>query len=178
MALVGIWQNPRSGATAFAVVTGAAAALAHANLMLLVPLRPGQRWLRTVTIGAMIVAVLLIDVTVAIAVGSARLGPNGELVARSAGAAAILAFCGSLAMLVLARLNRRVEFEPLKDMPMAITVICPRCRRKTKVALGGGHCDACRLRIEINVEEPRCSECGYLLYKLASDVCPECGTPV
>ena len=81
-------------------------------------------------------------------------------------------------MLVLARLNRRVDFEPLADMPMAVTVICPRCGRRTKVPLGAGGCGACGLRIEINIEEPRCPQCGYLVYKLASDVCPECGTPV
>lgn len=177
MALVGIWQN-RIDAIAFTVVTGAAVAMAHANLMLLVPMRPGQRWLRVATIGAVIVTVLLIDLLVTLVEFRWGLGANRELVERSAGAAGILACCGSLGMLVLARLNRRVEFEPLKDMPMAITVICPRCRRKTKVALGEGHCDACRLRIEINVEEPRCPECGYLLYKLASDVCPECGTSI
>ncbi len=178
MALVGIWLNPRAGAIPFTVVTGAAVAMAHANLMLLVPMRPGQRWLRVATIGAVIVTVLLIDLLVTLVESRWGLGASRELVARSAGAAGILACCGSLAMLVLARLNRRVEFEPLKDMPMAITVICPRCRRKTKVTLGEGQCDACRLRIEINVEEPRCPECGYLLYKLASDVCPECGTSI
>ena len=25
--------------------------------------------------------------------------------------------------------------------------------------------------------EPRCAKCGYLLYGLPSNICPECGTP-
>jgi predicted amidophosphoribosyltransferase len=30
----------------------------------------------------------------------------------------------------------------------------------------------------IKVDEPHCETCGYLLYRLKSDRCPECGTPV
>jgi predicted amidophosphoribosyltransferase len=63
-------------------------------------------------------------------------------------------------------------------MPMTVTVICPRCRRKTKVPPGMGSCTSCGLRIQLNIEEPRCPQCGYLVYKLVSDVCPECGTPI
>jgi rRNA maturation protein Nop10 len=29
----------------------------------------------------------------------------------------------------------------------------------------------------VEVEEPRCA-CGYLLYQLAGDTCPECGRAV
>jgi hypothetical protein len=172
--LLVLWAEPPA-VTLLAIVTGAAVAVAHANMMLLVPLRPGQRWLLAGTIGTTILGVLLLDVFVYLA--EENVG-DPEWVGRLAGAAGILACCGSLAMLVLARLNRRVDFVPLTDMPLAVTVICPRCKRKAKVPLGSGACGACGLRIQLNIEEPRCPECGYLIYKLTSDRCPECGTSI
>lgn len=177
MALVGIWLGPHTSAIPFAIVTGATVVLGHANLMLLVVLRPGQRWVRAFTIAAMIATALLFTVMVVLAERE-RFPAEAELVARLAGAAGILACSGSLAILVLARLNRRAEFAPAGGAPLEITVICPRCRRKTRVALGEGSCAACGLRIEVRIEEPRCTECGYLLYKLTSAACPECGAPV
>ncbi len=51
-------------------------------------------------------------------------------------------------------------------------------RRKQTIELGGSACKACGLRIEVRAEEPRCRQCGYLLYRLTSDTCPECGTPI
>jgi rRNA maturation endonuclease Nob1 len=79
---------------------------------------------------------------------------------------------------VLARMNRRVDFEGLPRGMRSITVVCPACRRRQPVVLGGDRCAGCGLRIEVRVEEPRCRRCGYLLLRLSSDVCPECGTPV
>ncbi|MHC4141142.1 MAG: hypothetical protein ACYSUF_04405 [Planctomycetota bacterium] len=93
-------------------------------------------------------------------------------------ASAILTSCGALALAVLARLNRRVDFESLTRAFADITVVCPRCRKKQSIGLGGAACKFCSLRIEVQVEEPVCRECGYLLYQLTSDVCPECGTAI
>jgi hypothetical protein len=59
-----------------------------------------------------------------------------------------------------------------------ITLFCPRCRKKQSLELGGASCTSCGLRIEVRAEEPRCAKCDYLLYKLTSDVCPECGAPI
>ena len=42
---------------------------------------------------------------------------------------------------------------------------------------GHAKCGSCGLRIRITVEEPRCS-CGYLLYRLEGDTCPECGREI
>lgn len=86
--------------------------------------------------------------------------------------------CGSLALLVLARINRRVEFRPDESAVLAsdVAIVCPRCSKSQRIGLGGASCGACGLRIEITIEEPRCPKCGYLLYKLASPICPECGT--
>ena len=42
---------------------------------------------------------------------------------------------------------------------------------------GPARCAECGLHITISVEEPRCT-CGYLLYHLESDQCPECGRTI
>lgn len=59
------------------------------------------------------------------------------------------------------------------SMPVSMT--CPRCNA-TMVAHSNreSRCPACRLKVRVEIEEPRCS-CGYLLYQLESDTCPECG---
>jgi ssDNA-binding Zn-finger/Zn-ribbon topoisomerase 1 len=81
-----------------------------------------------------------------------------------------------MALLVLTRLNRRVDFEPASPELSEMTVVCPRCRRKQAVPIGNSACEACGLRISIRIEDPRCPQCEYLLYGLTSDRCPECGT--
>ena len=90
----------------------------------------------------------------------------------------ILAACGTLALAVLALLNRRVDLESVVTAFDAITVVCPACRKKQSIALGAAACKTCGLRIEVRTSQPRCPECEYLLRGLTSDRCPECGTTV
>ncbi len=54
---------------------------------------------------------------------------------------------------------------------------CPKCGADRSAALGLSRCAACGLKIILEVEEPRC-ECGYLLFNLAGDRCPECGREI
>ncbi len=144
--------------------------VAYANLVARVPLTPGQRWLRWATLAAGAVTAVLSELIV--------FDVNDDIVMRMDGAASILTACGTLALAVLARLNRRVDFNSSQRELLRITLFCPRCRRKQTIELGGSACKACGLRIEVQTEEPRCRQCGYLLYKLTSDTCPECGTPI
>jgi len=58
-----------------------------------------------------------------------------------------------------------------------IALKCPRCASEQTVRAGLSRCEQCGLRLEINVEEPTC-ECGYQLYQLTSDACPECGRQI
>ena len=59
-----------------------------------------------------------------------------------------------------------------------VSMTCPRCKGAVDAASNReSRCEGCRLKIRVEVEEPRCG-CGYLLYELESDVCPECGKAV
>ena len=58
-----------------------------------------------------------------------------------------------------------------------LTMTCPRCAAKQEFPIGAAKCAQCGFRMMIEIEEPRC-ECGYSLYQLRSDVCPECGRRV
>lgn len=59
-----------------------------------------------------------------------------------------------------------------------IVVTCPRCQSQVDAQSNREtRCSNCRLKVRVEVEEPRCG-CGYLLYGLASNQCPECGEPV
>lgn len=55
---------------------------------------------------------------------------------------------------------------------------CPVCKHDLRVKSNtDGCCGFCNLKLRVEAEEMYC-ECGYLLYHLQSDVCPECGKAV
>jgi len=174
-----IWIGSGSdlGKIAFCLSLSVAAVLAHANLMLLCPLKAGQTWLRTGTVIALALTAAWLD---SIVINDEILGgaTDSEFLARGAGATGIVAACGTLALLVLARLNRSVDYEDSSELPVAMTVVCPRCRRRQTIPIGAATCAACNLRIHTRIEEPRCPNCDYLLYGLTSDRCPECGEAI
>jgi hypothetical protein len=154
-----------------------AVALAHANLALRIPLKSNQHWLAT---GAIIATVTTGVSLSAAAVPDDLFGNvrDAGLLYPLAAAAGIVACCGTLALLVLALLNRKVQTRAQPHDLRQITLQCPRCDRKQTLAIGDGVCAGCGLRIHTAVHEPRCPNCDYLLYGLSSDRCPECGTPI
>jgi hypothetical protein len=164
-----IWASKNEWET-WSLFAAAGIYVAYANLIMRVPLKRGQGWLRVGTLLAGAATAVLGELII--------FGIDDDIMARGAAAAAILTSCGTLALAVLARLNRRIDFEPLPREMRYITVFCPRCRKKQSLELGGAECTSCGLRIEVRAEEPRCAQCGYLLYKLTSDTCPECGTQI
>ena len=59
-----------------------------------------------------------------------------------------------------------------------VSMTCPRCGVIVEAQSNReSRCSGCRLKIRVEVEEPRCS-CGYLLYQLEADTCPECGKAI
>ncbi len=167
--LVEFWAN-KGDEKIMSLFLAAGIYVAWANLIVRVPLKPGQRWLLYATLGSGAVSILLTELIV--------FDVRNEIVLRGAGATGIVAACGTMALALLTRLNRRVDFRSTSNELASVALSCPRCRKKQTIGLGGATCKACGLRIEVRVEEPSCANCGYLLYKLTSDVCPECGTSI
>ena len=177
MGIIGVWREVQTGEIAFAMIASTAAFIAHANLVLLCPLKSAQRWLAFAAIATSFLTALFVDLLIVF-----NKGLGGELsdslLTRLAGASGILAGCSSLALLVLAALNRKSEFKPILAPISEYTLICPGCNRKQTLVTGEAQCPTCLLIIQATFKEPHCSKCGYLIFMLNSDRCPECGTPV
>ena len=177
--LINIWVGVGSdpGFVVFCTLLSVAAVVAHANLSLMCPLTDTQRWVRSGTIAAAIIAGGTIDLMV-VEHKLLSIGVDDDLLGRIAGAAGIVAGCGTLALCVLARINRKVDYERLSPELTEMVVVCPRCGKRQSIRLGDSVCTVCSLRISTRIEEPRCPKCDYLLYALTSDRCPECGTAI
>ena len=137
----------------FVCVVSVAAVVAHSNVMAWCPLKPGQRWLLWGTIGAGIITGAFVDLA------SITSPWQAEMLGRLAGAAAIIGGCGTLALLVLARIHRRIEptAATLAEL-REITLVCPRCRATQTIVIGLGKCEACGLIIEVRLKEPKASQ--------------------
>jgi hypothetical protein len=89
---------------------------------------------------------------------------------------------GTLAALiflwVLARM--RSEKRPAVESvsrELRLHLTCPHCGAEQELPVGLARCGSCRKALRIEVEEPRCA-CGYLLFRLEGDLCPECGLTI
>ncbi|MFQ5414687.1 MAG: hypothetical protein ACE5E6_09545 [Phycisphaerae bacterium] len=171
-----IWVGTGShlGFIMFVISLSASLVVGHANLAMFCPLKAHERWVRVAAVIAVTCTAALMDVIII----DARLGGleiDEDVFARLASATGILAGCGSLALCVLARMNRKIDFDTPVGEFARVIVVCPRCRKKQPIDIGDSSCAACGLRITIRVEEPRCPHCDYLLIGLTSERCPECG---
>ncbi|MGN6367226.1 MAG: hypothetical protein ACTHN5_03090 [Phycisphaerae bacterium] len=90
-------------------------------------------------------------------------------------ASMVLSVAGVLAVLLLGRFLAVKVPDVLSMVGEVIHLQCPRCKKFQDVPLGSGYCSGCRLRIRVEVEEPRCPKCGYNLHQLTRPICPECG---
>ena len=96
---------------------------------------------------------------------------------------ALLSFMACLLLLLYGfRFSPTVSPQPVHsadtiEKRIEVDLTCPRCGVEQPIRTGSAKCTGCGLRIRIDVEEPRC-ECGYLLYQLEGDVCPECGRSI
>ena len=104
---------------------------------------------------------------------------DDDILVKGLGVLAILSACGTVVTPILwkmqaVRRSGRVESIPFQTK---VRVVCPRCQHEQALMTGPGRCATCGLRITITVEEPRCV-CGYLLHRLKSDRCPECGRAI
>ncbi len=96
---------------------------------------------------------------------------------RFVGALGVLDAAGSLSLLILLKLRSVGRGTQLETSAAEFELCCPRCLEPQTVTAGASACRACGLKFRIEIEEPRCEKCGYLLYQLPERTCPECGTP-
>lgn len=95
---------------------------------------------------------------------------------RLMGALGVLSASGSLALLILAKLRQVGRRAALQTTAARVELHCPRCTAAQTVDAGASACAACGLKFRIEIEEPRCAKCGYVLWQLPTRRCPECGT--
>lgn len=102
-----------------------------------------------------------------------------DIYPRLLGVLGILTACGTVVTPILWKVQAVRRDESAETIPSRVRVemTCPRCRTQQELRTGPTRCASCGLRITIAIEEPRCS-CGYLLYRLEGDRCPECGRPI
>ena len=90
-----------------------------------------------------------------------------------------LTVVGAFVVPTLARSLAKPRRQAAESIATKVTLefSCPRCRAEQQLPTGLVRCDACGFALLIEIQEPRCT-CGYQLYRLQSDQCPECGREV
>lgn len=143
-----------------------AVALPYMGLLALAPRTAGLlRWARLLSI--VFVGLLAFNLTAVVVWEIAAI--------RSLGVMAILAALGTISVPILVRVQRIDSMMQTESTPLAVQLTCPRCLCTQRVQAGHSRCTSCRLKFRIEIEEPRCPGCNYLLHMLAEPVCPECG---
>ncbi len=172
MLLVCIWAEPTGDLTfpkATGVVAVVAFSLAHSCLLLRVPGGRTLTWLLRATLACVWAVAAMSSLAIV-------LEPEDDVFYRMFGALGVMDASGSLALLILAKLRQVGKVAQLASTPAQIEVRCPRCSTPQTLAAGKSKCTACGLKFNIEIEEPRCPQCDYLLWQLPERRCPECGT--
>lgn len=173
MSLIGTWFIPSADPTIYIGVLCIACVAGYANVVLHLTLPESALWLRLVAIAAAAATAGGITYISALSQGFKNSPP--EMLARFTGAAGIVTACASIALVVLLRLNPARNTQPVSGID-ALSLVCPRCKKKFDARVGTSACPSCGLLFTIGVREPLCHVCQYPLLDLKSANCPECGT--
>src|SRR3954451_1879768 len=110
--------------------------------------------------------------TLTLGIWSGGLEPNFEKFL------AVVCIATGLGIVALPLLHKLAGLPPPSEtvaVDLTMAIVCPRCALSQMVTAGPSRCQRCRLRFVIEIEEPRCPTCGYLLFQLTEPRCPECG---
>jgi hypothetical protein len=172
ISLVAIWAHEyldvfyEERLTAIAAVI--AFSLAHTCLLGRVRVNPTNIWVLRGTLGCVWLLAGLVGYAILADI-------EDEFLIRWIGAVGVLDVCGNLTLVILSRLTRVQGVEKLETSEKRIELCCPRCTTSQTVVTGASKCATCGLKFRIEIEEPRCARCGYLLWQLPERRCPECG---
>jgi transcription elongation factor Elf1 len=176
-----VWSEPlRIGSGGFdtlikigTTLTVACCWAAHFGILLLLPVQRREwRILRTATF----VTTGLLGVAIVVTAWGEI---DKEWMFKVIAVLSILGSCGTVVTPILAlieRIQRRGEPVTIQRS-LRLTLTCPRCGRDQQVLVGRSKCQECGLQFRIEVEEPHCT-CGYPIYKVEGDRCPECGRAI
>ena len=133
----------------------------------------GLRWARLATL--ILTASLAAQGSLAIIMAWPGIGDIGDRVMI---ATAILTSLGIISLPILHKLYGSKNPTDAVSTKLEMEIVCPRCAAHQTIAAGDSSCGNCRLKFRLEIEEPRCAGCGYLLYQLTSLRCPECGREI
>jgi hypothetical protein len=126
--------------------------VAHSNLMLQLPLGSGRVWLRIGTMVALATTAIFLNLELSLAPE-----PGISFLGRIAGAGGVVASCGTLALIIVARLHSRSGPSSLEGVMAGelteIRLFCPSCGMKQTVAVGKSECMKCGLFIQTSVQQ-------------------------
>jgi len=87
-----------------------------------------------------------------------------------------------LGILLVPQISRNIDKPKTQksetiESKATLNLTCPECQTQQSLPAGLVRCSKCKFTMIIELEEPRC-ECGYQLYNLQSNYCPECGIEI
>lgn len=150
-----------------------AVATTQIGLLSLARLHKKLSWVRRLTVAFIIVLALFISIPI-----FDDWILSGDTMFRGTAMLVILVLFGSLSIPILHRLSVINPVRFAERVSGQLEMKCPRCECAQTIPIGRSVCSKCKLRFHVEIEENYCEKCGYLLYRLESDSCPECGTPV
>lgn len=156
LVMIFVWESQGNGSPPLKTITlftSIAVFVAHTNLMRQLPLGPRQLWLRIGTMVALAITAVFLNLELFLAPDRGI-----SLLGRIAGAGGVVASCGTLALLVVARLQRQspttLDGVPVSELK-EIMLFCPGCGKKQTVALGQAECATCGLVIQTSVHQKK-----------------------
>lgn len=178
MSLYGIWIFRGDEPVWLVAAFVGATVPAYMNVVRRFNLPGWARWIRVVGVVALAASGLTLVVATYGHGEQLYLWESGDLFRVFIGTL-IIAMAASLALGVVAMLNRRVvaRVAPAGSLTH-IDLTCPRCARRQTSPVGTSLCTGCNLRISVQLHLPICPKCEYDLADVRGEKCPECGTPI
>lgn len=172
------WRLPDPWDEVYGVTMGVTACWAVALPWAALLGRPSlRRWMRWVQFAAIAITLLTALYTTGMIITLVWFDRfvDEEILFRLFGVFLILTALGAITVPILYKVQGIDKITDVESTALTLKLTCPRCTLEQVVADGVSRCRQCRLKFHIEIEEPRCPCCHYLLHQLTRPICPECG---